>query len=124
MKNIKNIAFAALITLFAGSCKKEATTEVKKVTLTKTEIAAENIETASFTIEGMTCEIGCAKTIEGKLSETVGVGEAKVDFESKIATVKFDKTKQTIESLSKAIEKVGGGNLYKVTKSEKSSDKA
>ena len=111
MKNIKNIAFAALITLFAGSCKKEATTEVKKVTLTKTEIAAENIETASF-------------TIEGKLSETVGVGEAKVDFESKIATVKFDKTKQTIESLSKAIEKVGGGDLYKVTKSEKSSDKA
>ena len=72
----------------------------------------------------MTCGIGCAKTIEGKLSETEGVGEAKVDFESKIATVKFDKTKQTIESLTKTIEKVGGGDLYKVTKSEKSTNKA
>lgn len=124
MKNIKNIVFATLITLFAVSCKKQATTEVKEVTTTKTEIAAENVETASFTIEGMTCEIGCAKTIEGKLSETEGVGEAKVDFESKIATVKFDKTKQTIESLTKTIEKVGGGDLYKVTKSEKSTNKA
>ena len=53
-----------------------------------------------------------------------GIGEAKVDFESKIATVKFDKTKQTIESLTKTIEKVGGGDLYKVTKSEKSTNKA
>lgn len=124
MKNIKNIVFATLITLFAVSCKKQATTEVKEVATTKTEIAAENLETASFTIEGMTCEIGCAKTIEGKLSEAEGVGEAKVDFESKIATVKFDKTKQTIESLTKTIEKVGGGDLYKVTKSEKSTNKA
>lgn len=124
MKNIKNIAFAITITLFAVSCKKETTPEPKEVTTAKTEIAAENLETASFTIEGMTCEVGCAKTIESKLARTDGVSEAKVDFETKIATVKFDKTKQSIESLTKTVEKVGGGDLYKVTKSEKSTDKA
>lgn len=124
MKNIKNIAFAIAITLFAVSCKKETTPEPKEVATAKTEIAAENLETASFTIEGMTCEVGCAKTIESKLTVTDGVSEATVDFETKIATVKFDKTKQSIESLTKTVEKVGGGDLYKVTKSEKSTDKA
>ena len=112
MKNIKNIAFAITITLFAVSCKKETTPEPKEVATAKTAI------------EGMTCEVGCAKTIESKLAGTDGVSEAKVDFETKIATVKFDKTKQSIESLTKTVEKVGGGDLYKVTKSEKSTDKA
>ena len=124
MKNIKNIAFAIAITLFAVSCKKETTSETNEVATAKTEIAAENLETASFTIEGMTCEVGCAKTIESKLTVTDGVSEATVDFETKIATVKFDKTKQSIESLTKTVEKVGGGDLYKVTKAEKSTDKA
>ena len=124
MKNIKNIAFAIAITLFAVSCKKETTSETNEVATAKTEIAAENLETASFTIEGMTCEVGCAKTIESKLTVTDGVSEATVDFETKIATVKFDKTKQSIESLTKTVEKVGGGDLDKVTKSEKSTDKA
>ena len=119
MKNIKNIAFAAIVALFAVSCKKEATSETKEGAITKTEIAAENLETASFSIDGMTCEIGCAKLIEGKLSGANGVSEAKVDFETKMATVKFDKTMQSIESLTKIIEKAGGGDLYKVTKSEK-----
>lgn len=123
MKNIKNIAFAIVITLFTVSCKKEATIETKEVATAKTEIAAENLETANFTIEGMTCEVGCAKTIEGKLTGTDGVSEATVDFETKIATVKFDKTKQSIESLTKTVEKVGGGDLYKVTKAEKNTDK-
>ena len=87
MKNIKNIAFAITITLFAVSCKKETTPEPKEIATAKTEIAAENLETASFTIEGMTCEVGCAKTIESKLAGTDGVSEAKVDFETKITEV-------------------------------------
>lgn len=123
MKNIKNIAFAIAITLFAISCKEEATPETKEAATAKTEIAAENLETASLSIDGMTCEVGCAKTIESKLAGTDGVSEVKVDFETKIATVKFDKTKQSIKSLTETVEKVGGGDLYKVTKSEKSTDK-
>lgn len=116
MKNIKTIAFASLIILFTGSCKKEATIEAEKVT--KTEIIAENLETANFTIDGMTCAVGCAKTIESKLNETEGVQEAVVDFESKIATVSYDKTKLNVTSLTSTIEKVAGGDVYKVSKAE------
>ena len=114
MKNIRNMAFIALIAIFAVSCKQEATSEVKEGTAVKTEVLAENLEIASMNIEGMTCEVGCAKLIEGKLTGAAGVTEAKVDFESKIATVTFDKTQQTIASLTKVVEKTGGGDLYKV----------
>ena len=82
MKNIRNMAFIALIAIFAVSCKQEATSEVKEGTAVKTEVLAENLETASMNIEGMTCEVGCAKLIEGKLTGAAGVTEAKVDFEA------------------------------------------
>ena len=116
MKKIKTIAFALLIILFTESCKKETTIEAKKVN--KTEITAENLETANFTINGMTCAVGCAKTIENKLNETEGVQEAVVDFESKIATVSYDKTQLNVTSLTSTIEKVAGGDAYKVSKAE------
>ena len=114
MKNIKNIAFAITITLFAVSCKKETTPEPKEVTTAKTEIAAENLETASFTIEGMTCAMGCAKVIENKLGGLDGVQKATVDFDKKEATIEYDAQVQTIETLSKTVEEVADGKTYKV----------
>ena len=59
------------------------------------------------------------KTIENKLANQEGVGQAVVDFESKIATVKFDAKKQSLESLTTTIEAVAGGDSYKVTESKK-----
>jgi Cu+-exporting ATPase len=118
MKKFKNIALATFITLITVSCKKEASTATKEVASTKTEIKAENLETANFTIDGMTCAVGCAKTIESKLNETDGVNEAVVNFESKIATVSYDKTKLNVTSLTSTIEKVAGGDAYKVSKAE------
>jgi len=116
MKNIKYIAIATLILYFTGSCKKETIAVTKEAA--KTEIAAENLATANFTIEGMTCAVGCAKTIEGKLNETEGIQKAVVDFESKIATVSYDKTKRNMTSITSTIEKVAGGDAYKVSKAE------
>ena len=121
----KTIVLATLLSISLTSCKDTANQPTKDVSVAKNKKApAKNPATATFHIEGMTCAIGCAKTIESKLTVTDGVSEATVDFETKIATVKFDKTKQSIESLTKTVEKVGGGDLYKVTKSEKSTDKA
>lgn len=88
------------------------TTTVQKV---KKEIVAANLQTASFTIEGMTCEMGCAKTIEQELSELDGVQKATVDFEKKLGTVTFDKTMQTPEKLSKVVEATADGKTYTVS---------
>ena len=115
-KSILILLFAIL--LFTG-CK-EKTTETSSSTETSApkankEIAAANLQKASFTIEGMTCAIGCAKTIQEELSGLEGVQTATVDFEKKLATVSFDKTKQTPESLTKIVQATGDGKTYIVS---------
>lgn len=101
------------------SCKKGeseknlgATTIVSKKPIT----ANAKIETASFTIDGMTCAIGCAKTIEQKLNETEGVQNATVSFEKKLGTISFDSTIQNPDKLKKIVESVADGTTYKVSK--------
>ena len=121
MKNLKNIGFTLLMMLSLASCKQEnkevTVEETKKEVVSEADLA--KMQTASFTIEGMTCAMGCAKTIENKLAAQDGVGQAVVDFDTKIATVKFDAEKQSLESLTKTIESVAGGDSYKVTESKK-----
>ena len=120
MKLTKTILTLAFVSLLTVSCKKEAAKE--KVTA-ETEagapkkevvIAAENVQTASFEIEGMTCAMGCAKTIEEELGAMEGVQKATVDFDSKKATVIFDKTIQNQDNLTKVVEATADGKTYKV----------
>lgn len=117
-KSITTLALASL--LFVG-CK-EKTAEPVAVAETeaaapkvKKEIAAANVQTASFTVEGMTCAVGCAKTIEEELSGLDGVQKATVDFDKKLATVTFDKTVQTPEKLTEVVQATGDGKTYKVS---------
>lgn len=122
-----NVSKTALVLALAAisftSCKKEDKTAENttntEAAAPKKEIAAENLETASFEIKGMTCAMGCAATIEKKLAETEGVKEAKVDFETKTATVAFDKTVNNQESLTKLVEGVADGKTYKVANFKK-----
>jgi copper chaperone CopZ len=117
-KSIMTIMLASL--MFVG-CKEKTTenvadaaseTEAPKV---KKEIAAANLQTASFTIKGMTCAIGCAKTIEEELNGLDGVQTAVVDFDKESATVSFDKTILTPEELTKVVEATADGKTYKVS---------
>ena len=122
MNFTKSIVVIALTGLLFASCK-DNKAEMKSETAStetaapkvKKEIPAANLQTASFTIEGMTCAIGCAKTIQEELTELDGVQEAKVDFYKKLATVTFDKTVQTPENLTKVVEETGDGKTYKVS---------
>jgi copper chaperone CopZ len=120
MKITKTIVALAFVSLLMASCKKEAvtteTTTEKTAETPKKEvvIAAENVQTASFEIKGMTCAIGCAKTIEEELGGLEGVQKATVDFDSKKATVVFDKTIQNQDNLTKVVEATADGKTYKV----------
>ncbi|WP_264536132.1 heavy-metal-associated domain-containing protein [Flavobacterium sp. N1736] len=121
MKIKKIIAAVAIAGLVLVSCKKE---EDKSLAVARGEktvvkehkvIAPENVQTASFTIEGMTCAVGCAKTIEQELSNLKGVEKAAVDFDKKTAMVTFDKTIQNPENLTKVVQETGDGKTYKVS---------
>lgn len=119
-KSIFTLAFASI--LFVGCKEKTNETEVKEMAETtetaapkvKKEIAAANLQKASFAIEGMTCAMGCAKTIQDDLADLDGVQEATVDFDTKLATVSFDKTVQNPETLTKVVEAAADGKTYKV----------
>ena len=117
-KSILTITLASL--LFVG-CK-EKTKEIVTASAPETnapkvkkEITSSNLQNASFKIDGMTCAIGCAKTIEEELNGLDGVENASVDFEKKSATISFDKTILTPENIKKVVEATGDGKTYKVS---------
>ena len=117
MKTFKNICLIALTSLFVVSCKNETQPEVKTV---ETDINKETAQLdpnahyakAEFGIEGMTCAMGCAKTIEKKIAGMEGVKTAKVDFEKKMAMVEYDDAKVTPKSLEEAVKRTG--DMYSV----------
>lgn len=121
MKFTKIVATFAIASLVLVSCKKEEDKNLANIKPVNTAvkehkaIAAENVQTASFEIEGMTCAMGCAKTIEKELADLDGVEKATVDFDKKTATVVFDKTVQNQENLTKVVQATGDGKTYKVS---------
>jgi Cu+-exporting ATPase len=117
MMTLKNIGLIALTSLFIVACKNETKPEVKTV---DTEFTAEaktldpnaHYAKAEFGIEGMTCAMGCAKTIEKKIAGMDGVKSAKVDFDKELAMVEYDDAKVTPKSLEEAVKKTG--DMYSV----------
>lgn len=79
------------------NCKQNKEAEIISVETANSQIHNEtpqteglNYVTATFTIKGMSCEMGCARAIENKLSKLDGMSKANVNFQDEVATVKFD----------------------------------
>jgi Cu+-exporting ATPase len=114
LRNMVYIAFASFLIL---ACKNEINPELKTVEIKdKTETAQldpnAHYAKAEFGIEGMTCAMGCAKTIEKKIAAMEGVKSAKVDFDKQLAMVEYDDAKVTPTSLEEAVKKTG--DMYSV----------
>ncbi len=78
----------------------------------KTIIVKESdVVEASISIEGMTCA-SCEHSVNSALTGSKGVLEASSSYATGKASVKFDKTKVSIDELADAVEKETG---YKVT---------
>ena len=110
--NTKSIFLSLILsTLLIWSCsnepKKLKIEDVKNGVLQMAEI-----QTVSFAVSGMTCEIGCAKTIQSKLSKKEGVTDVRVVFSDSIATVSFDSSKTSTTDISSFISGIAGGDAY------------
>jgi Cu+-exporting ATPase len=119
MKTLKPICIVAIMALFFTSCKNEVQPIVKTVDIevTKKDVALTLDPNATyakveFSIDGMTCAMGCAKTIEKKMAKMEGVKSAKVDFDKRLAMVEYDEAKVTPTSLEETVSKVA--DIYKV----------
>ncbi len=106
MKTFKLVLGIVLLSVIVWSCKNEPETKTVETEETKTvhEIDANaTIAKAEFKIEGMTCAIGCAKTIEKKLTKMEGVKSASVDFEKELAMVEYDEAKVNPAALEETV---------------------
>ena len=115
---IFNSALCYLFVVMALISCKDNNPQVVELPNSNMEIAkVENDPNATYTkvefgIEGMSCEMGCAKTIEKKLAKMDGVKSAKVDFKKEMAMVEYNEAKVTHLDLKETVTKVG--KVYKV----------
>lgn len=117
MKTLKYLALIAITSFSVVACKNETQPEVKTVetqelATTTTLDPNAHYAKAEFGIEGMTCAIGCAKTIEKKIAKMDGVKSATVDFDKQLAMVEYDDAKVTPTSLEAAVK--NAGEVYSV----------
>ncbi len=111
MMKIQKLIFSVLLVCFVFlGCKNQDKKEV-----IKTNKIAANSQKVSLAISGMTCEIGCAKTIQSKLSKKDGVIDAKVVFTDSIANIEFDANKVSKKDLIAFVDGIAGGDLYKAS---------
>ena len=119
MNTLRTLSLVAIMALVFTSCKNETAPEVKTVDIeVSNKDVAQTLDPnatyakVEFGIDGMTCAMGCAKTIEKKMAKMEGVKSAKVDFDKRLAMVEYDEAKVTPKSLEEAVGKVS--DTYKV----------
>jgi mercuric ion binding protein len=110
MKHFKIILTSAFLFVFFLACKNEPKTEIitveTNIETTKNLDPNATYSKAEFSIKGMTCEMGCAKTIEKKLARMEGVKSATVDFKNEMAMVEYDVAKANTSSITKTVTSV------------------
>lgn len=110
----KTMSILIIICAFFSCDETKKESVVEKSEISKQEIAA-NLKSIAVEIEGMTCEIGCARLIESKLSKVEGVTYSKVTFESKKGQFTFDSNKLSKQDIIRNINGIAGGDLYLAT---------
>ena len=117
MKFLKNILRVTFILIILSSCKTDKKVEIKTIDVSSEKISQKLdpnavYSKAEFSIKGMTCEMGCAKTIEKKLAKMDGMKSATVDFKNELALVEFDVAKINPLSITKTVNDIS--NIYSV----------
>lgn len=115
---MKKIVTLLIIVFISSACNESKKKDLIENPTTKTQDIATNLKSIEVDIEGMTCEIGCARLIQSKLSKVEGVTYTNVDFESKKGIFTFDSDKLSKKDIVKNISKIAGGDLYSVTKTK------
>ena len=109
MKFIKIIALLFIVTFAVTACN----TAIKKKPEIQ-EVSIENSQKIAFQITGMTCEIGCAKTIQSKLSKKKGITSAKVIFKDSMGLVAFNENIISKDEIRSFVKGIAGGDMYGV----------
>lgn len=113
MKILINIFLAASLSLFFVSCESKNKTK-QPIQESSGKELVQDLSKIKVDIDGMTCEIGCARLIQSKLYKADGVTEAIVSFKDSSGIVSFDKERISQEKIKEIIENTAGGDIYSV----------
>ena len=113
MNKIISLFIFSILLFSCSETKKENVVNQSEIENTENKVA--NYKSIEVDIKGMTCEIGCARTIESKLSKVDGISYSKVDFESGKGQFTFDENKLSENDIISKINGIAGGDLYSVT---------
>jgi mercuric ion binding protein len=107
---MKSFVFSLTLLLAVFACTQHSKPEIKEVSTTAQmngKVIDGELSETSFSISGMMCKMGCAKTIETNLSKMEGVQEASVDFETSLATVIYNSSIVQTDDLFKTVKNTG-----------------
>lgn len=108
--NLHNtLIISALLCVISLSCNETKKSDKKEAV--KIEQKKE-LQKVAFKIEGMTCQIGCAKIIESKLSKTKGIETAHVSFDKGLGEFTFDANQISKTNIINKINSIGSGDIY------------
>jgi periplasmic mercuric ion binding protein len=116
----KLIVLVSVITVFAVSCGNNEVAENAIETIFTAEVVEGDDEKTMVVIEleGMTCEVGCARYIKGKLATLEGVEQTEVNFDQDLAKVTFNPELLDEKQIVTFIHSLNDGQ-YKVNKINK-----
>ena len=98
----------SLIVFLLIGCSQSNSSEYKEEVLAVADTKAE------MTIDGMTCQAGCAAYIDEKLEKVSGVVSANVSFENKFASITYDNSLISEHEIVSAINSLKD-SAYSVT---------
>ena len=81
---VKIIYYPSLLVFLLISCTQSNSSDYKEEFYNDTK--------AEMTIDGMSCQVGCAAYIDEELEKVSGVVSADVSFENKLASISYDNT--------------------------------
>ncbi|MCW8898259.1 MAG: cation transporter [Flavobacteriales bacterium] len=122
--NINNY-FLVLITAslgFFAACNNAAENN-EEITTEKSVIDESKVLAVDYKIDGMTCKMGCAKTIEKTVAGLNGVVSSTVDFDTEKGHFEFDASIISEKEIISAIEKVADQYKVEEWKEEKDTSK-
>ena len=117
---VLTLQLSFLVACKNGNTDKIVTVSVDAVTQHISPKVLQEKAYAKLSIDGMTCALGCAGTIEKNLNQTTGVASATVDFESHTAWVIYDAKAIGLKEISEVVKATG--EAYSVNSAEQVKD--
>lgn len=111
----------ASLSFFAACNNPSENNEEEATTSEKSVIDASKVLAVDYKIDGMTCKMGCAKTIEKTVAGLNGVVASTVDFDTEKGHFEFDASIISEKEIITAIEKVADQYKVEEWKEEKDS---